>query len=492
MNSSFCIENPAAVADHDQPPCVELAVTELIFNLLCICRQSGYETPPPSNQCLAGRQMHYWKNRRLPRLAFWFDVLWHTGLLDENMKPTPLVPDWLSAPASQRFRSLAYAWGNIPITAKRKRERLQIILDLEQGRQAHPAQGLALLGLVDENGPTILGKQALQKAPAPEAIPAVPWEVDDAPQALLRVPYPPNWSLLWTLEAFLDPLEAGLYALNETALRGAVQRGALAGSSPAGSLPALAVCLEQGSGKPAPAWFLDQLQNTASARLLSGLTVEFWDPQELANLRQNWRMREQLSGVLSPRHLHLDGDQALPVLRQLRRRGVLAQADLERASVLLEPDAGESIPAGKAARGYLLYLVQLAQLLPGMAWAPPPGLKEKLLAGLEPALTASALRKARQTALQLQPPRLDAAPPSPAAISPQERDKMLEILAEAIRTQTPVNITYHTTGRDKPETRHVTPLMIEHANGRDYLLAYCHLRRDNRIFRLDRLVLLSE
>lgn len=468
-----------------------LAVMELLFNLLSLCRQGGPGSPPPTGALLQQRRMHYWQKRRLPRLNFWLGLLFQAGLLDEGGRPTPLVPDWLSSPVSQRFRDLAYAWAKTPSAQWRQRSHLRVLLDLEQNRSVTSPQGLVLLGLAGRSGLTGLGRQALQKASIPPGPAPASWQMDPLPGCPLRVPYPPAWNLLWELETFLDPLKAGLYPLDESALRRAVQRGALKGLSPEGELPALARCIAQGTGQPVPDWLLEKLKNTPSARLLTGLTVEFCDPAELAGLRKNWRLRKKLSGVLSPRHLHLPEDQALPILRQLSRRGVLSQADLERASAILEPEPEASMPAGKTARAYLLYLVQLAQLLPGAAWAPPPGLKEKLLAGLEPALTASALNRANTTAARLQPPRLEVASPAPVSLSAEERVHMLSVLQEAIRTQSPVDITYHTSGREKPETRHVTPLMIEHANGHDYLLAYCHIRRDNRIFRLDRLVLLS-
>ncbi|HPH98136.1 MAG TPA: WYL domain-containing protein [Anaerolineaceae bacterium] len=487
---SFSCTDPSTQSSESTAD-VGLAVMELLFNLLSLCRRGEPGSPPPTAANLQQRRMHYWQKKRLPRLNFWLGLLRHAGLLDEAGRPTPLVPDWLSAPLSQRFRDLAYAWAKTPSTQRRQHSRLRALLDLEQNCPTTSPQGLVLLGLANRSGLTDLGRQALQNAPMPpEPAPAL-WRMDLLPGSLLGVPYPPDWSLLWELETYLDPLKAGLYLLDEAALRRAVQRGALKGMNLEGELPALVRCLARGTGQPIPDWLLEKLKNTPSARLLTGLTVEFCDPAELTGLRKNWRLRKKLSDVLSPRHLHLSEDQAMPILRQLCRHGVLSQADLERASAILEPDTEAGMPAGKTARAYLLYLAQLAQLLPGAAWAPPPGLKEKLLAGLEPALTASALNRAKTTAARLLPPRLEAAPPPPANLSPEERARMLAVLQEAIRTQSPVDITYHTSGREKPETRHITPLMIEHANGHDYLLAYCHIRRDNRIFRLDRLVLLS-
>ena len=66
-----------------------------------------------------------------------------------------------------------------------------------------------------------------------------------------------------------------------------------------------------------------------------------------------------------------------------------------------------------------------------------------------------------------------------------------EILREAARGQEAVDILYQASGRHAPEARRITPLLVEARAGRLYVLAYCHLRRANRTFRLDRIQIME-
>lgn len=61
------------------------------------------------------------------------------------------------------------------------------------------------------------------------------------------------------------------------------------------------------------------------------------------------------------------------------------------------------------------------------------------------------------------------------------------ILAEYLRLQQALDILYHAPGGVRPEQRRITPLLIEERGGQVYVIAYCHTRRAQRTFRLDRI-----
>jgi predicted DNA-binding transcriptional regulator YafY len=64
---------------------------------------------------------------------------------------------------------------------------------------------------------------------------------------------------------------------------------------------------------------------------------------------------------------------------------------------------------------------------------------------------------------------------------------LLESLEAAIRERATVEIEYYTAGRAHRTTRRVDPLRLEWHGDVAYLIAYCHLRGDERVFRVDRI-----
>src|ERR1700680_4187244 len=69
--------------------------------------------------------------------------------------------------------------------------------------------------------------------------------------------------------------------------------------------------------------------------------------------------------------------------------------------------------------------------------------------------------------------------------------EMLRQLRRAIIDRTPVRFCYHTryasSGQSEQHTREADPFGLVHLHNNWHLVAYCHMRRDIRIFRLDRM-----
>jgi hypothetical protein len=365
--------------------------------------------------------------------------------------------------------------------------------------------GLQALGFWDGKELTEVGRALLSgHSHLPASIGYEKWRLEGNS---LHVPYPPDWALLWELEAYLDPVSAGLYSLTPDALRLAAQRGAMAGretTPPTAAAPTMATSLpailERGTGAPPPDDLLHRLASQPVIRIYPGPMIEFSDPGELLRLRQSASWRRELDRIVSPRHVLLDPWNAPRLLRRLYDQGLVCESDLESLSAGLPPletstqglskqsqrrDKGKTLSKGD--RAYLLSLLLIAEGLMS-PFAPPPGLMGKLVDGLDAALRASAAHKATRALAELAPaPKWvpeEEVPPTP-------EPELIAALQRAIDKEETVDVLYHVYGRRTPEYRHLSPLLVEQRGPRYYLIAYCHTRRANRTFRLDRLRLAS-
>jgi len=61
-------------------------------------------------------------------------------------------------------------------------------------------------------------------------------------------------------------------------------------------------------------------------------------------------------------------------------------------------------------------------------------------------------------------------------------------IEEAIRTEKKLKIVYHSIWDNKVTKRKVTPVEIQRGYDKDYLVAYCHLRKGKRNFRMDGII----
>jgi predicted DNA-binding transcriptional regulator YafY len=73
----------------------------------------------------------------------------------------------------------------------------------------------------------------------------------------------------------------------------------------------------------------------------------------------------------------------------------------------------------------------------------------------------------------------------------REHREKIDQLARAITKHRTVEMRYYTASRDKTTRRKVDPYHIWYAAGALYLIGYCHLRRDVRMFAIDRIVTLT-
>ena len=72
----------------------------------------------------------------------------------------------------------------------------------------------------------------------------------------------------------------------------------------------------------------------------------------------------------------------------------------------------------------------------------------------------------------------------------EEIPDALEILLESIAERKQVFLAYHSLEASSPSERHVEPVGLFHENNFWYVLGYCHLRKDYRQFRTDRILII--
>lgn len=474
MRSIFCIEKGDEMRTGDYLP------IEVVFRLLS---RSRFQPPGRGAIPAAGSLQSQAGGQPIPvpRVTFWTGICRAVGLLDEGDPPraTLLADEWVTWDAAAQIGCLVNGWVLSPGQEKNRRARAGLLTRLSEGRTLEgirPAEwaGLRALGVCTETGLTQLGSVVLggRDAESLTVDPPEAWEI--GPDGM-RVPFPPDWKLVWELERYLNAGPAGFYPTGERELRAAAQRG--------GGLEEI---LERGARKPIPPGLSRALARQPVVRLIQGPVIEFSESAELEQLRRSRWIRRDLEHVLSPRHAALDPASAGRVLARLERIGWISPAQAAEFQPTAGMEPGGTSMFTRADYAGIVALLRLAEKM-GVGLA-PADLAMKTARRLPPALRAAAERRADKAWEKLRPrsERLAAREPVPFSVGPIE-----EILREAARGQEAVDILYQASGRHAPESRRITPLLVEARAGRMYVLAYCHLRRANRTFRLDRIQIMG-
>ncbi|MDR3577797.1 MAG: WYL domain-containing protein [Anaerolineaceae bacterium] len=175
------------------------------------------------------------------------------------------------------------------------------------------------------------------------------------------------------------------------------------------------------------------------------------------------------------------------MLLSLYQKGLLSESDfsnIRRANLSTNQLSNR---LSQSDRAYLLSLVLVSGELQN-DFVPPPGLLDRLTRGMGHNLCSAAAKQASVILKLIKPqsywqPEVEP-PPLPS-------EELVARLQKAVDQEQAINVLYQASGRPTAEYRHLTPLLIEQRGERFYLIAYCHTRRANRTFRLDRLQLIN-
>ncbi len=219
--------------------------------------------------------------------------------------------------------------------------------------------------------------------------------------------------------------------------------------------------------------------------------LETTSPDLMADLRRRKLIRRHLGDALSPTR-SIANPAALPALRQhLASLGWHLAAEpppSDRSPSDPPPAAPVGLSSSQAA---LLWLAgQVYQGL-GEHIALPFPLPAALLDDLAAALTLEQQEAADFWAGQVADALTSALAGylgHPAWLDDAPAFEALPAIEAALAAGHDLILTYHSPAREQKLVRRVTPYWLEQRQDTYYLIAYCHLRNDERVFRLDRIL----
>lgn len=232
---------------------------------------------------------------------------------------------------------------------------------------------------------------------------------------------------------------------------------------------------------------------TPAPLTLRQLTVlEADTPERLTKAVARPTIRPFVRRTLGRRAVVVDFRQVPQLVTRLHRLGIGLHVLVP--GLALDPDGaprptGESTSTQLSSPAHLLLagLVyrQLSRFV-GLPVTLPTAVLDELMTRLSPATVADVRALAEEVLNRVQQafdgysdPPLDN--PFPAAV-------VLPALQRAIADSTSITFSYWTAGRGELTHRTVDPYRIETRYGVPYLVAYCHTRRAERVFRVDRIV----
>jgi len=470
-----------------------------VWNLFVVCSAERRQGKP------GYKNIYRWLKRRQYfsqiNLGFWVRLAQKIGLLDHALipRPTAWTPFWFGLPPTKQLTLLVEGWVHVNSNTTHQKLRGKFIESIIIKQHANPSypsliRQLQILGILENDRLTPLGRAVLIEQNPDDPQPGYqPWELKED---RLFIPMPCNLELAWALDSYLEPLEfrpdGFIYSLKDDSLRLARQKGDLDYL-----LGILAIVCRQ----ELPGSLKARLEGQPTIGIFSGLVLEFSDPLEMKRVRRLPLMRRQR--VLSPRHIVVETQTAHKALKLLKRRGEISLSEnvkilplginhegnspTEQSRQARRQDkSSRTPPLSNGDRAFLLMLLHLAKNLE-VTREVPYELSEWLQKDLPQSLQKAALDQANTFHQHL-------------TTTDGSKDEGLKVVAgdvlvnlqTALERQETIEILYHKPGRSSPERRRVLPSLIEQRGARLYLIGYCHLRRDQRTFRIDRIEILDE
>lgn len=335
---------------------------------------------------------------------------------------------------------------------------------------------------------TALGAHLLDLPDAP-ALPR-----DPTPQPLvlhsdltLRIPRQPNLPILYELSNYASPVSVKrgreqVWELDRARIQSALARGATYAS--------LVHLLEAATQDALPRPVLETLQTWGQELervTIRRLTIlETRDRTTMEQLTRVRGIRAHIRRTLSPRAvtLHVDGLPAL--IRQLNRLGYPPRLELPQPN-----DRAARQPFDDPTMAHLYLAARIGHILP--EWiAAPYRVPYSIVLELEKQLSEHDRDIALQTIEMMiadRRPPLGAQHAQPyEPLAGKSLQAAVETIERALDDGTLLTITYSAASRGETTTRVVEPLRIEWRGNIPYLIAFCHLRQDERVFRVERIL----
>jgi hypothetical protein len=224
----------------------------------------------------------------------------------------------------------------------------------------------------------------------------------------------------------------------------------------------------------------NQFQRIATVSLQPSLLLKTPDASIMTELWHTPSTRSHLGSHLSPDLAVVQTPSPAALVKALHTQGLAVQS-----SAPVSPRSSTSLLPGDAYWLTVSFLVHsyLARRL-GLTSAPPTAILETVVLSLEPAQLATAQAAATQAIA-----RLEQALDGPSPVSPAiSEETLVRRLEAAIHEGQTVHLRYWAAARGEVTDRQVEPQRIEWRGEHAYLVAHCHLRGDERTFRLDRIL----
>ena len=249
--------------------------------------------------------------------------------------------------------------------------------------------------------------------------------------------------------------------------------------------------LEEALGRPPSRRQRQRLRRWARAgqrvRVRHLTVLETSDSELMGQLRSRKLIRRHLGDVLSPTRVVLNPAGLPALLQSLRSLGLYAALPPS-----LEPmEDRSSQPSISEADASLLYMAGLVYRGLGAHVPLPVPLSAELVDALARRLTPAQREAAEHTAhkvLEQVRAALQGYLALPAWEVPGTPEDVLPTIEEALAAGHDRILTYWSAGREQATVRRVTPYWLEQRKSVPYLVAYCHLREEERVFRVDRIL----
>ena len=218
-------------------------------------------------------------------------------------------------------------------------------------------------------------------------------------------------------------------------------------------------------------------------RRLTVLTVA--EADTLDRLAEQRTIRRHFQETLSSHHVVVEPNQAERLLRALQRRD---HTPLIEPGVVSPPSLeSELLDEGAASQLWLVLRVylDLADLV-CLPTIPPVALLDRLGEELSQDQLSELAALADEAQRHLRD-AIDGYTPFPAPLPDVDHAAIRDVIERVLEKGLALEIVYHTAGRGERTRRVVEPLRMEERGGAAYLIAHCRLRREERVFRIDRI-----